>query len=126
MKRSLILNILATILILIMVIKLIYWLVSDIPIYKGSMLILALFVTLLFVKNRYTYFLLLGLILFCFAYKFINHNWSGYLAVDFLSSIHRPMESTSAVLIYIPYVFYFLLLLILFLPRMRKTYFKTH
>lgn len=118
------LNILAISLIILMVLKLIFWLVSGIPISRGSLLIIVAFVVFLFVKTRYTYFFLGSLVLFCLTYKFIYHNWSGYLAVDFMSSIRNPKESTSAIFLYAPYVFYFLVLLLLTLPSTRKVYFS--
>jgi hypothetical protein len=120
------LNILAIILIIIIVFKLVYWLITDIPISRGSMLILISSVVLLLVKNRYTYFLLFGLMLFCITYKVINQHWSGYLMVDFMSSIRESFHSAHKVFFYTPYAFYFLTIFLMILPTTRKIYFKTN
>lgn len=118
------LNILAACLVTVMVLKLIFWLIYDKPISRGSMLILACFAVCLFIKNRYTYFLSGSLALFCIIYKSLNTHWSGYLMVDFFASMRTSDQGLSKLFYRLPYLFYFLMLLLMFLPPVFKVYWK--
>lgn len=118
------LKFLAIILILIIVLKLIIWLISDVPISRGSLLILSAYSSFLILKNKYTYFLLVSLMIFCVVYKVLNNNKSGYLIVDFLSSIFHINKSIDKQLFLIPYIFYFVTFFVMLLPVTRHIYFK--
>ena len=123
---SKILYILAICLALIFIAKIFYWLKTDEPIRRGSMLILALFIVFLTVRNKYTYFLLGGLALFCIIYRFTNQHWSGSLIVDFMSSFRRPMSSVNKMFLIIPSIVYYLILLLMVFSSTRKLYFKSN
>ena len=112
----------AVVLAVFMILKVVYWLYSDIPIGRASMLILFICQITLIIRNRFTYFLLFGIVVFCIIYIFIHPNQSGYLFVDFMSSIHKPMESPKVILLTIPYIIYGSLLCILLMSSTRKIY----
>ena len=122
---SKILYFLALFLALIFIAKIIYWLKTDEPISRGAMLILALYILFLTIRNKYTFFLLGGLGIFCLVYKYTHFNWSGFLVVDFLASLRKPMGSLSKVVLYTPFVVYILSLFLLILPTTRKIYFNS-
>ncbi len=115
------LYVLASFLAVIFIVKLVFWLKTDEPIGRGSMLILALFITFLTIRNKYTFLLLGALVIFCIAYKYKYHNWSGYLIVDFTLSLR--LNSTIRK---IPFVVYYLTLLFMILPSTRKLYFQSN
>lgn len=115
---SKILYILAFFLAIFFIVKIIFWLKTNEPISRGSMLILALFIIFLTVRNKYTYMLLGGLAIFCIAYKYTYHHLSGYLIVDFTSSLR--LNSTIRK---IPFVVYNLILLLMIFPSTIKLYF---
>lgn len=119
-----ILNFYMILLIVLIGFKTIYWIYSDIPIGRVSIFILLLFLLFLKLRNSYTYFLLIGLILFCLAFKFLHQEKSGYLITDLLSSIHKPMESVNSVFLAIPYLLYITLFCVLLIPSTRKIYFR--
>ena len=87
------------------------------------MLILALLIFFLTVRNKYTYFLLGSLAIFCLAYHYTYQSWSGYLIVDFMASFKEPMRGINKVFLNIPFVVYLLTLFLLILPTTRKLYF---
>ena len=118
-------SILALFLALIFIAKIIYWLKTDEPISRGSMLILALYILFLTIRNKYTFFLLGGLGIFCIVYKYTHFNWSGFLVVDFMASLRKPMGSLNKVVLYTPFVVYILSLFLLILPTTRKIYFNS-
>lgn len=122
---SFILNSLTIFLATIFITKIVFWLKTDEPISRGSMLILALFIVLLTVRNKYTYFLLGGLVLSCMIYKYTYHNCSGYLIVDFTASIRQHLRLFKKLLYTLPYVIYFLILVLMIFPSTRKLYFST-
>ena len=105
--------------------KIIYWLKTDLPISRGSMLILALYILFLTIRNKYTFFLLGGLAISCLVYKYTYLHLSGYLIVDFMGSFRKPMSSINNVLLNIPFAVYTLTLFLLILPTTRKLYFNT-
>lgn len=117
---SSLLYVLASFLAVIFIVKLVFWLKTDEPIGRGSMLILALFITFLTKRNKYTYLLLGVLVIFCIAYKYKYHNWSGNLIVDFTSSLR--LNSTIRK---IPFLVYYFTLLLMILPSTRKLYFQS-
>lgn len=119
-----ILNFYMILLIVLIGFKTVYWIYSDIPIGRVSIFILLLFLLFLKLRNSYTYFLLIGLILFCLAFKFLHQEKSGYLITDLLSSIHKPMESVNSVFLAIPYLLYITLFCVLLIPSTRKIYFR--
>ena len=122
---SKILYFLAICLALIFITKIIYWLKTDEPISRGSMLILALYILFLTIRNKYTFFLLGGLAIFCLAYKYTHLHWSDYLIVDFMASFRKPMSSINKVFLNIPFIVYLLTLFLLILPTTRKLYFNS-
>ena len=109
---------------LIFIAKIIYWLKTDEPISRGSMLILALYILFLTIRNKYTFFLLEGLGIFCLIYKYTHFNWSGFLFIDFMASLRKPMGSLSKVVLHTPFVVYILSLFLLILPTTHKIYFN--
>lgn len=119
-----ILNFYMILLIVLIGFKTVYWIYSDIPIGRVSIFILLLFLLFLKLRNSYTYFLLIGLILFCLAFKFLHQEKSGYLITDLLSSIHKPMESVNSMFLAIPYLLYITLFCVLLIPSTRKIYFR--
>lgn len=119
---SILLKSLAIFLTLIFIAKIIYWLKTDEPISRGSLLILVLFITSLTIRNPFTYILLGGLALFCFGYKIENVHISGYLIVDFMASFSQPRSSICDEFYYLPYFVYLLVLFLMIFPATRKLY----
>ena len=118
------LNGLALVIAAIMLIKLVVWLATDYPISRGSMLILAGFVVFLSIKKSYTFILLVCLLVFCWFYKLFHAPSSGYLVVDFMSSIRNADGSIIRFLMYFQEVFYMVMVVMILLPWTWKVYFS--
>ena len=118
------LNGLALVIAAIMLLKLVVWLATDYPISRGSMLILAGFVVFLSIKKWYTFILLVCLVVSCWIYKFFHAPSSGYLVVDFMSSIRNADGSIIRFLMYFQEVFYMVMVAMILLPWTWKVYFS--
>ncbi len=66
-----------------------------------------------------------GLAIICLAYKYTYQHWSGYLIVDFMASLKKPMSSFNMLYFRLPYMVYFLTLILMILPTTFKLYFKS-
>ena len=120
-----ILKITSKLLAIIFIAKIVYWLQTDLPISRGSMLILALFIIFFIVRNKFTYFLLAGLAVFCIAYKYTYQDVSGYLIVDFMASFSKPMQGISEEMAKLPYIFYYFTIFLIMLPTTIRLYFNS-
>ena len=107
--------------------KFIFWMSLDMPMSRLSVVYLMLILICLFLRNKISFLLLIGLTIFPFVFKMINTHLSGYLFTEF-SSVLLPLTGKEKTvlgiqIIDISYLIYlFILTAILIIPGIRKFY----
>lgn len=113
---------LSLLLLLVLVFKIAFWLSYDVPISRGSVLIILVYSFSFLYRNKITFLVLVMSTISCIVFKLIYLNWSGYLPIDLMASMRNYGESVPKSYILIPYLFYILIFILLFLPITHQVY----
>lgn len=109
--------------------KFVFWMSLDLPISRLSIVYLVLILVCLFLRNKISFVALIILTIFPFVYKMMNTHLSGNLFTEF-SSVLFPLTGKGEYvlgirIVNVSYLIYSLILIIvLFVPGIRKSYLK--